>query len=77
MLEVRHEQLIHGTKQQVRGIMSFLANGGASSVSAFLEPEVKPLRERLWEDWSPARREAFQKAAGDMLVELGYPLEWE
>lgn len=77
VLEVRHEQLVHGTRQQMARISSFLSSSDGAAIARYLGAEVASFPSRLWEKWDAQHRDAFEKTAGSIFRELGYVLDWE
>jgi hypothetical protein len=76
VLEVRHEQLLHNPETQARWIMEFLEGADAASVGEHFANQSHDFEERLWQDWSSARRERFVSLCSSRMTEVGYALDW-
>jgi len=76
VLEVRHEQLLHNPESQARWVMDFLEGADASDVGSHLAALGQEMEERLWLEWSTARRERFVTLCGSRMNEVGYALDW-
>jgi hypothetical protein len=75
-LEVRHEQLVHNSDTQAKWIMDFLEGPDAAAVAAHFATQADAFVERLWSDWSHARRERFVTLCGERMSEVGYAMDW-